>query len=465
MTDHLTDPATIPASLPGIIDRLRAPVAEGRTTVGRRLDRLRRMRRMLVEREADLAAALARDLGKPRPEAAFTETGQVIAEIDHLLRRVRFSALPAPVPVPLAFQPALAWTRREPYGTVLVIAPWNYPVNLTLVPLAGALAAGNTAVVKPSETAPATSALLARLLPRYLGEDTVAVIEGGKEVTTALLEHRFDMIVYTGGARVGRIVAEAAARHLTPVLLELGGKSPVWVDEGVDLTAAARRIAWGKLMNAGQTCVAPDYVLCTPAVADRLAPLLWEAVRELYGDDPQRSPDFGRAVSDDAAARLRELAGLGPAPRDDPRYVPPTVLTGDGAEAAMAEEIFGPLLPLVTVDPAEPVDSAISFIRSREKPLALYVFSGSAVTRKRFERETSSGAIGFGVPTAHLAVPGLPLGGVGGSGYGNYHGRWSLESFSHRKAVLSKPLRPDTLRAGYPPFGKLARALTRFLVR
>ncbi|MEH0110993.1 aldehyde dehydrogenase family protein [Tersicoccus sp. MR15.9] len=449
------DSVALPAGLDVHLERLRGVVDSGATDVPWRLAALRRLRRMLVDAGDELADALAADLGKPRRESAISEIGVVIGDLDDVLRRVRRSARPRPVSVPLVLAPATAWVRRQPYGLALVIAPWNYPLNLALAPIVGALGAGNTVVLKPSELAPATSATLARLLRRYVGDDAVVVVEGGAAETTALLQRRFDLVVYTGGARVGRIVAEAAARHLTPTVLELGGKSPVWVDETADLDVAADRIVWGKLMNVGQTCVAPDHVLCTPAVAERLVPRLEAAITRMYGADPRRSPDYGRAVTVDAARRLRAMAGLGPAPDADPRYVPPVVLTGAAATPAMTEEIFGPLLPVVTVDPADPVTDAIARIRAGEKPLALYLFTRSADVRRRFTRETSSGALGINVTVVHQTVPGLPFGGVGGSGYGNYHGRWSLATFSHDRAILAKPTRPDTLKVAYPPYRRL----------
>jgi aldehyde dehydrogenase (NAD+) len=449
-----------------LVAGLRATVTTRTTTVAWRRDRLQRLRRLLTDNLDAIGAALRTDLGKPATETAIAEIAVVVGEIDHLLRRVRRAARRRPVAVPAQLLPARAWTVREPYGVVLVIAPWNYPINLTLAPVAGAMAAGNTVLLKPSELAPATSALLAELISKDFDRTEIAVVEGGKDVTTAVLQQRFDLIFYTGGQRVGRIVAEAAARHLTPTVLELGGKSPVWVDDTVDLALAARRIVWGKLMNTGQTCVAPDYLICTPAVARRLEPLLWQEIHRQYGTDPQLSADYGRIVSAEAAGRLRSIAGLGEPVAGDERVVPPRVLTHpDQVARAMEQEIFGPLLPIVTVDGRDPVGAAVEQINRGDKPLALYVFSSSRRTRREFERHPSSGAIAFGVPNAHLMASALPFGGVGASGYGAYHGRWSLDTFSHRKAGFSKPLHPDTLRLVYPPLGATARRFARVLLR
>ena len=451
------------------VDELRSAFERGVTKpfVWRQAQ-LRALRRMLTERSGDFEAALLADLAKNPTESQIAEIGFVVGEIDHTLKHLRRWLRPRRVSVPGALLPARAFTLLEPVGVVLVIAPWNYPVQLLLAPLVGALAAGNAVVLKPSELAPATSAVLARLIPEYLDSRAVAVVEGGVEDTTDLLAQRFDHIFFTGNGRVGRIVAAAAVEHLTPVTLELGGKSPVYVDRSVDVAAAARRIAWGKFMNAGQTCVAPDYVLADRDVAPRLATALREAVRDLYGDDPAQSPDYGRIVNDRQFARLTGMLGSGVAAVGGEhdaatRYLAPTVLTEVAPDSpAMAEEIFGPILPILPVDG---LDDAIRFIRAGDKPLALYVFTSSARVRRRILTETSSGAVGFGVPAAHLAVAGLPFGGVGESGAGAYHGERSLRTFSHEKAVLSKPLSPDTLQLIYPPYTESKDRFARGLLR
>ncbi|ROQ39716.1 aldehyde dehydrogenase (NAD+) [Frondihabitans sp. PhB188] len=428
-----------------------------------RLAQLRALRRMLVDRGADFERALHDDLRKHPDEARLTEIDVVVAEIDHALRHLRSWLKPKRHPVPLLVAPATATVVREPLGVVLIIAPWNYPVQLSLDPLVAALAAGNTAVLKPSELAPATAAVLHSLLPEFLPE-AVAVVTGGADETTELLRERFDHIFFTGGERVGRIVARAAAEHLTPTTLELGGKSPVWVDGSTDLRAAARRIAWGKFMNAGQTCVAPDYVLTTPDLTKRLVDFVGQSVRQFYGADPAQSDSYGRIVSDSQFERLEGLMGAGTAaavgePDRSSRFFPPTVLTGiRPTDPVMQQEIFGPILPVVEVPD---LDGAIAHIRAGAKPLALYAFTESAGARRRLLRETSSGAVSFGAPSAHLAVPGLPFGGVGASGMGAYHGERGLVTFSHEKAVLSKPLHPDTLRVAYPPFTARKDAIVR----
>ncbi|MFF8863939.1 aldehyde dehydrogenase family protein [Streptomyces sp. NPDC015139] len=428
-----------------VVARLRATFATGRTRpVAWRTAQLRRLRALLTERGADLAAALRADLGKSETEAYRTEIDFTVREIDHTLEHLDAWLRPEPAPVPAHLGPdATAWTQVDPLGVVLVIAPWNYPAQLLLAPMVGALASGNAVVAKPSELAPATSAALAELIPAYLDTDAVAVVEGGVPETTALLAERFDHVFYTGNGTVGRIVMRAAAEHLTPVTLELGGKSPVFVDRGTDLDTVADRLARGKFLNAGQTCVAPDYVLTDPGTAAALEAALVRAVESLYGTDPAASPEYGRIIDERHFDRLSGLLGsgrvaVGGVGDRTAKYLAPTVLADvDPGSPVMREEIFGPILPIVTV---AGLDEAIAFINDRDKPLALYVFTESDETRARIAAETSSGGLGYGLPLAHLTVSDLPFGGVGESGMGSYHGRWSIETFSHRKAVLSKPL-------------------------
>ncbi|WP_393100237.1 aldehyde dehydrogenase family protein [Streptomyces sp. LN325] len=428
-----------------LVTRLRATFRSGRTKpVEWRTAQLRGLRDMLTAHGDDLAEALHADLGKSSTEAHRTEIDFTVREIDHTLEHLDEWLRPQAAPVPAHLgADATAWTRFDPLGVVLVIAPWNYPVQLLLTPMLGALAAGNTVVVKPSELAPATSAAIARLLPRYLDTDAVAVVEGAVEETTALLAERFDHIFYTGNGTVGRIVMRAAAEHLTPVALELGGKSPAFVDRGTDLAVVADRLARGKFLNAGQTCVAPDYVLTDPGTARGLEPELVRAVEELFGTEPRQSTEYGRIVNEGHYDRLSSLLDSGRTVTGGTgdratKYLAPTVLADVDPEApVMREEIFGPILPIVTVSG---LDEAVDFINDRDKPLALYAFTESDTTRERLAAETSSGGLGLGLPLAHLTVSDLPFGGVGESGMGSYHGRYSIETFSHRKAVLEKPL-------------------------
>ncbi|MFJ8933036.1 MULTISPECIES: aldehyde dehydrogenase family protein [unclassified Streptomyces] len=428
-----------------VVSRLRATFHSGRTKpVAWRTTQLQRLRELLTTHGQDIAAALHADLGKSSTEAFRTEIDFTVREIDHTLDHLDAWLRPEPAPVPPHLgDDATAWTQYDPLGVALVIAPWNYPVQLLLTPLLGALAAGNAVVAKPSELAPATSTVLARLLPQYLDTDAVAVVEGAIPETTALLAERFDHIFYTGNGAVGRIVMRAAAEHLTPVALELGGKSPAFVDRGTDLGVVADRLVRGKFLNAGQTCVAPDYVLTDPETARALEPALIRAVEAVFGADPKTSTEFGRIINERHFDRLSALLDSGRTVTggDSDRtvkYIAPTVLTDvDPKSPVMAEEIFGPILPIVTTTD---LGAAIDFINDRDKPLALYVFTDSDTTRQRLAAETSSGGLGFGLPLAHLTVSDLPFGGVGESGMGSYHGRYSIETFSHRKAVLEKPL-------------------------
>lgn len=428
-----------------------------------RLDQLDGLHRMLSQNITLWEAALAEDLGKSDIEAHLTEISVVLSEVRLAKRNLWHWMLPTPRPVPLTVQPAWAQTVRDPYGVVLIIGPWNYPLQLILAPLVGALAGGNSAVIKPSEHAPATSSLLAKLAPIYFDQRTVRVVEGAVEESTTLLQQRWDLIFYTGGGAVARIVADAAAKHLTPTVLELGGKSPVYVDRSADIPAAARRIAWGKWLNAGQTCVAPDYIRVDRAVEAELIDELRRATAEQLGD-PRASPDYSRIINGKHLARLQGLLAGGTAVTGgesdaDARYLAPTILTDVDADApVMQEEIFGPILPVLPVDG---VDGFIASMRGRAKPLALYVFARDREVVRRVERETSSGALGVNVVVAQYGAKSLPFGGVGESGMGRYHGRFSFESFSHRKAVLSKPTEIDTLRVIYPPFTELRARITK----
>lgn len=424
-----------------------------------RLDRLDRLESALRRAEGRLLDALAQDLGKCATEAWTTELGTVFGEIAHLRKLLPTWVTPDKVPGSPALAPSRAWVDHQPLGTVLVIAPWNYPVQLVLSPLAGALAAGNTVVVKPSEVTPNVAQVLATVLDETMS-DCVGVVCGGVAETTRLLQHRFDHIFYTGNSTVARVVMRAAAEHLTPVTLELGGKSPVWVDDTVNLEVAARRIAWSKFINAGQTCVAPDYVMGTAETLQGLEPLLRDAVRQLYGSDPAASDPYGRIVTRRHLEKLLDTLGtvagedivFGADHNLSRCYLGPTVLRQKPDGPFMKEEIFGPVLPLVAVADHH---AAMKHIAAGEKPLALYVFSQTDQVLTDFRERTSSGGMAIGAPLIHLAHPHLPFGGVGESGTGNYHGQYSLKTFSHERAVLDKPLVPDTLKVVYPPYTAL----------
>ena len=420
--------------------------------------------RLLDRGEGRLLDALATDVGKPRLEGWATDLGVTASEIKLLRKHVAKWARPRRAGLPLTAMPGRARIQPEPLGTVLIIAPWNYPVQLLLEPLAAALAAGNAAVVKPSELAPATSAVLTDLLRHHLDADAVQVVEGGPQVATELLEQRWDHIFFTGSTKIGRVVAEAAAKHLTPVTLELGGKSPAIVDRSANLEVAGRRIAWGKFLNAGQTCIAPDYVLVDETVQDELIEHIRTAVSAFYGEDPMASADYARIVNGRHFDRLSGLLGgggeavIGGTTDADERYISPTVLVDTPADAAiMEEEIFGPLLPVL---PVASVAEAIDRVNARPKPLALYVFAGDDDVVDDVLARTSSGGVCVNHTLMHITPPELPFGGVGESGSGRYHGRSGFDTFSNLKSVLRKPTFPDTALL-YPPYTRGKEKIVR----
>jgi aldehyde dehydrogenase (NAD+) len=471
--DVVESRSAVVESIPSVVERLRASFATGRTRpLEFRLQQLAGLARLLEDCEPQICEALRSDLGRSEIETRMVETHLLRREIQYAQKHLAKWMKPERVRAPLLLWPSAARIYREPFGVALIIGPWNYPLQLALVPLVGALAAGNCAVIKPSELAPVTSSFLAATLPRYLDPECVQVVEGGPSESTALLAERWDCIFYTGNPSVGRIVMEAAAKHLTPVTLELGGKSPCIVDRSANLRVAARRIVWGKLMNAGQVCIAPDYVLVDEAVEAALLTHMAAAIKEFYGEDARQSPDYARIVNQHHFRRLMRLlegAGelfTGGEAREEELYIAPTILTKTPADAAvMQEEIFGPILPVLTV---KSVDEAIAFINNREKPqrekpLALYLFAEDARVKRQVINGTSSGAVTVNYPSVQAAMPGLPFGGVGNSGMGAYHGRTSFETFSHRKPVFMKGTWPDPDLA-YPPLSRLKERIIRWLM-
>jgi len=470
-------PGLAPRDRPGVatfaafadLARLRSAFDAGTTrSVAWRMAQLKAVDQMLKVHEGRFVGALKSDLGKGDAEALSTEIAFVRAEVRHMLAKLPAWTARARAPTPWLLQPGRSWVVREPLGVVLVIGAWNLPVPVLLGPVVAAIAAGNAVVMKPSELAPATSALMAELVPQYLDVQGFQVIEGGVAETTALLERRWDHIFYTGNGTVGRIVAAAAARHLTPVSLELGGKSPAYVHDDCDLLVTARRLAWSKFMNAGQVCVSPDYVLVQRKLAQPLADALVRALREFYGDEPKSSADYGRIVNARHHDRLTSLlTGHGGQVLHGGRheranlYIEPTIVLSPSDDSRlMREEIFGPILPLV---PVAGVDEAIQRIVGGPKPLTMSVFTKSSEVVDRFERETSSGALIANDAIVNHRVHGLPFSGVGDSGYGAYHGRAGFETFSHRKAVMRRPTWLDTALR-YPPYTPARLAAMRRLI-
>lgn len=437
----------------------------GRTqSLAWRAAQLSALETMMGDCEREIVAALREDLGKPPQESWMTEIATVAAEAAYCRRRLRRWTRVRRVHTPMIAQPGRSWLHPEPLGVVLIIGAWNYPLQLTLSALAAAIAAGNCVVVKPSELAPGTSALIARRLPEFLDRDCFRVVEGGREETAALLELPFDHILYTGSARVGRLVMAAAAKHLTPVTLELGGKSPCVVLPDANLEVAARRIAWGKFTNAGQTCIAPDYILTDEATEAQLLPLLETAIRDMFGDDPSASTSYGRIVNAQHFERLTRLLGsgrltLGGQHNAADRYLAPTVLTQVPADSpAMQEEIFGPVLPIVRM-PNE--SDALEFIRGRDKPLAAYLFTNSHAAEQRFLESVSAGSVCINDTMMFMVAHDLPFGGVGASGMGAYSGEHGFRTFSHMKAVMKRAWWPDVALRYAPYTEKKWRLLRR----
>jgi aldehyde dehydrogenase (NAD+) len=453
-------------SIPDAVQRVRRTFETGKTrSIEWRLHQLGEVARMLREHEVDFAEALQLDLGKCRFEAVLTELSFVEEEAKYARKRLARWMKPKRVRTPLMAQPGRSYIQPEPKGVVLIIAPWNYPLSMVLAPLVGAIAAGNCAVMKPSEITTNTSAAIARVLPRYLDNDAFAVIEGGVPETTALLEQSFDHIIYTGNERVGRIVMSAAAKHLTPVTLELGGKSPCLIDKSADLDVAASRIAWGKFINAGQTCVAPDHVLVHREVAAQFADVLASKIKAFYGDDPRESPDFCRIASErhtERFAKLLEGHAIHTGGQVDvaARYVAPTIVVNPAPDSAlMQEEIFGPILPVITVDE---MHHAIKYVADRPKPLALYLFSKSKALEEAVLARLSAGSVCINDAVIFMVSPELPFGGIGNSGMGRYSGWYGFETFSHMKPVMKRSFRFDA-PARYPPYTDFKAKLMRLV--
>ena len=467
----MSGPGVSVQTIAGVFARLSAGNASRRAgfDVAARREVLKRLAASIRAHEAEILAALQADLGKPEVEARLSEILPVLAEIRHTSAHLRRWARVRRVWPTLTMLGTFGRIRPEPKDTVLVIAPWNYPFSLALGPLVSALAAGNAVVVKPSELAPATSALIAKLLAQALPSDLVAVVEGGIEASTELLALPFEHIFFTGSPAVGRIVMAAAAKTLASVTLELGGKSPVIVAADADLKRAARMVAWGKFANAGQTCIAPDHVFVAREVEGQFTAALKAELARMYGPAPQASRSVARIIGAKHFARLKAmldeaLAGgaevvAGGEAEAEARFMAPTVLVKAGEESAlMREEIFGPILPVIGFDRLEAV---LDRIEAGEKPLALYLFTRSAALKARVMQATTSGALGINVTLAHFLHHNLPFGGVGNSGLGAAHGVWGFRAFSHEKPVLED--RFSSLALLMPPYTGLSARLARLV--
>jgi aldehyde dehydrogenase (NAD+) len=444
-----------------------------RTTADQRIGKLARLRDAILHREQAIRDALYADFRKAPTEVDITEIYACLIEIKDAMKSVRKWMKPHGVPTPMSLVGTHSAVHYEPKGVVLIIGPWNYPFQLCIAPLIAAVAAGNCCVVKPSELTVHTSQLLVSLLGEVFDPQEVAVVEGGPAETQQLLALPFDHFFFTGSTRVGRIVAEAAAKHLASTTLELGGKSPAILDDDADLDVAARRISWGKFVNAGQTCIAPDYVMVPEGKQGAFVDAMASAIADQYGKtdaDRKASPDLCRVINDRNFDRLKKLmddsvaAGakieVGGQTDAGERYIAPTVLTNVTAESAvMSEEIFGPILPVLAY---KQLDDVPAFVTARDKPLALYMFGNDRTRIDRVIDATTAGGTTINNTVIHFANPNLPFGGVGASGLGSYHGFYGFRAFSHERGVLRQGSL-DLLKSVYPPYGPKVTKMVKFM--
>lgn len=423
-----------------------------------RLTALKKLHAVIEEYEEKIYESLYRDLHKSRFESYLSDVGIVKQELRFHLKHLKSWIKPKRVRTPLVHFLSSSYRYSEPFGLVLIVAPWNYPVNLQLTPLVGAISAGNCVVLKPSKHSSNTSALIEEMITKTFDEEYISVFQGGREVNQALWNEKFDYIFYTGNPPVGKIVMEAASKNLIPVTLELGGKSPCIVENDAKIEYTGRRIVWGKFLNAGQTCIAPDYLLVNKKVKDELIDVLKKYIKEFYGDNPEESPDFARIINDSHFERLTGLMKngsiiAGGETKKESHYIAPTIIDNITADdPIMKEEIFGPLLPILEY---ESLEEAIAFVNSRPKPLVLYFFSENRKNQKLILKQTTSGDICFNDTIIHFGNPHLPYGGVGNSGMGNYHGKTTFDTFSHKKSIIKKSNLFD-LKIRYAPYkGKI----------
>ncbi|XP_039435473.1 aldehyde dehydrogenase, dimeric NADP-preferring-like isoform X2 [Culex pipiens pallens] len=441
------------------VQQLHTTFASGKTrNVDFRLKQLRNLLRMYEENSAEMVKVLAADLRKHKQEAHVLEIDFMINDIRNTIFNLQEWVKPEKPEKTMVNIMDGVYIYKDPYGVVLVIGAWNYPLQLTLVPVAGAIASGNCVLIKPSEVAPATSRFIAETIPKYLDPECYRVVEGGAKETSELLKQKFDYVFYTGSGRVGRIVHQACNENLTPCTLELGGKSPCYIDSTADIAIATKRILWGKFINAGQTCIAPDYVLCSKSVQKQFLEEARKILKEWYGTNPKESPDLCRIINQQHFQRLSAMikganVAIGGDMDSQEKYIAPTILVDvSSSDPIMQDEIFGPILPIVNVENAY---DAIRFINAREKPLALYIFSKQKAEQRALVSNTSSGGVCINDTMLHLAVESLPFGGVGPSGMGAYHGKYSFDTFTHRKSCLAKDFNmigEKLASSRYPPY-------------
>ena len=430
-----------------------------------RIDSLKRLKKIIKLKEEEIFDALNEDLEKSNFESYITEISLVLKEIDYHIRHLKRWAKPEKRRLPLVLFPSCGKIIKEPYGVVLIIAPWNYPFQLLFNPLIAAISAGNCAVLKTSPYAPATAKVMETIIKESFPENYVTIIHGNREVNQLLLAQRFDYIFFTGSPTLGKVVMEAAAKNLTPVTLELGGKSPCIVDYDANLPLAARRIVWGKTMNAGQTCIAPDYLFVHKKIKTDFVFEIEKALIEMFGEKMEESPDYPRIISSIAMQRLLTYLKsgdivLGGNYNEDDYFLSLTILENVAEDSpVMRDEIFGPILPLFEF---ETIDEVISFVNKREKPLALYYFSKNKKSIKRVLSETSSGGVCINDTLIHAGTHTLPFGGVGNSGMGRYHGKYGFDTFSHLKSVVTSSSKID-FKVKYPPYKEKLAKFKRFI--
>lgn len=433
-----------------------------------RIKALTQLKNGIKKYEQDLIAALKADLNKCEFEAYSTEIGYVLSSITDAIKNIRKWAAVKKVRTPIYLFPAKEYIMSEPYGTVLIVGPYNYPFQLVIEPLIGAIAAGNCAVVKPSELTPNVSKVIVQMISETFPKDYIRCIEGGIETNTALTASPFDYIFFTGSPNVAKIIMKATAEHLTPVTLELGGKSPVIVDETANISVSAKRIIWGKTINAGQTCIAPDYVFVHESVKDKLIQEMIKVLKEFFGDNPEKCDHYGRIINERHFDRItsiinKDSKGIkhGGRYNKENLYIEPTIIDIDFPNpASMEEELFGPVLPIMSYNN---LDTAIAYVRNHPKPLALYIFSENSHTQKRLLSEISSGGACVNDTLMHCVNPNLPFGGVGNAGIGSYHGKYSFDTFSHKKSVSSKSTKIN-MDMTFPPYThKKMSIIRRFL--
>jgi aldehyde dehydrogenase (NAD+) len=463
MTTLKTEPKQL-TSYSQIITDQKSFFATGKTkSIEFRRQQLQLLKQAILKHQTEIISALKADLNKPEFETIFEIA--VIQDLNDTIKNLKKWAKPQKVKVPFSQFPGQAFIQPEPLGNILIIGPWNYPFSLVISPLIGAIAAGNCCLIKPSENAPQTSAIVTKIINQTFDPQYILAVEGGVETSQQLLQEKFDHIFFTGGTKIGKIIMEAAAKNLTPVTLELGGKSPCIVDDNINLTETAKRITWGKFINTGQTCIAPDYLLVKSNIKLQLIEAIKGCIKEFYGDDPFKSPDYGRIINEQQFNRLTGLLQnvniiIGGQYQAEAKYIAPTLVDQIYLDhPLMEEEIFGPILPILEY---QELNEAIALINSKPKPLALYFFSSDQAKQELILNSTSSGGVCLNDTIMQVGIPDLPFGGVGESGIGCYHGKWSFDTFSHHKSILKKPFWFD-LNWRYAPYQNKVEQVKKML--